>query len=154
MKRIPLTRGKFALVDDEDYVEINSYKWFARKEKTSWYAERCDARKTVTMQQRIMGQNSCGKLIDHKDLNGLNNQRGNLRWCTVSQNAHNSRIRKDNKSGYKGVSWNKGSKKWQANIKVDMKDMHLGLFFCIVKAARAYDTAARKYFGEFARTNF
>lgn len=92
--------------------------------------------------------------IDHIDGNKLNNQRNNLRSATSSQNAINSKKPKNNTSGYKGVSWSKKSKKWRAQICFEGKQIHLGFFDDSKDAANAYDKAALKYFGEFARLNF
>ncbi len=94
------------------------------------------------------------KEIDHRDGNGLNNQRSNLRFCTHAENMRNRNIQKNNTSGYKGVSWNKNARKWQAVIKYNGTHIYLGLFFCLVSAARTYDGKARELYGEFARLNF
>ena len=91
--------------------------------------------------------------IDHKDENKLNNQRYNLRLATHSQNMINKKIRKDNTSGYKGVHITSG-KYILAHIRTGGKQIHLGSFIDIVSAAHAYDDAAKKYYGEFARLNF
>jgi len=92
--------------------------------------------------------------IDHEDRNPLNNQRDNLRSATRSQNKANGKIPKNNTSGYKGVSWDKATQKWYAKITVNKKQINLGRFINKEDAARAYDRAAIKYFGEFARLNF
>lgn len=92
--------------------------------------------------------------IDHRNGNGLDNRKVNLRPCTHSQNLQNQRKRKDNTSGYKGVAWHPGARKWYAYIQVEKKRLHLGLFANPVEAAQAYDAAARLHFGEFARPNF
>ena len=90
---------------------------------------------------------------DHIDGNGLNNQKDNLRISTRSQNAANSKIRVGGSSEFKGVAWNKRCRKWRATIGVERQVKHLGLFKIEEKAALAYNTAALKYFGEFARLN-
>lgn len=92
--------------------------------------------------------------VDHKDGNGLNNQRSNLRTATRAQNARNRRIRTDNTSGFKGVTWRKDLGKWNAFIEIKTKRIHLGYFTDPMEAACAYDMAAVKYFGEFAHCNF
>ena len=91
--------------------------------------------------------------IDHKDRNPLNCLDNNLRFCTVSENNQNNTIRKDNKSGQKGVAWHKLMKKWQAKININGKRILLGFFDKIEDAARAYNVAAIKYHGEFAVLN-
>jgi hypothetical protein len=89
--------------------------------------------------------------IDHKDGNPSNNRFSNLRKATASENIANSKKRRDNTSGFKGVSWDKGAKKWSAKIGVSGRKLHLGLFDTPEAAHAAYLTAAHKHFGEFAR---
>ena len=91
---------------------------------------------------------------DHKDGNGLNNQRYNLRWATKTQNRQNQRPQEGCTSRFKGVRWDKNARKWRACIKVQGKQVHLGFYSLEIDAARAYDNAALLYFKEFARTNF
>jgi hypothetical protein len=92
-------------------------------------------------------------MTDHRDGNGLNNQRHNLRICTAKENGRNQRINSVNTSGYKGVSWKKDQHKWLSQIIVDNRAYNLGTFVCPLRAAKAYNDAAEKYFGEFARPN-
>ena len=91
--------------------------------------------------------------IDHHDGNTLNNLEDNLRICTFAQNSHNGKIRINNTSGWKGVYWHKNTKKWMALIIVNYKPIFLGYFDIKEDAAKAYNNAATKYFGEFARLN-
>ena len=95
-----------------------------------------------------------GSDIDHIDGNGLNNQENNLRYSTHSQNMSNRGLDKNNKSGFKGVSWYQPSQKWQVKIAVQGKQKHLGYYSDIEEAARAYDAAAKELHGEFAWLNF
>ena len=92
-------------------------------------------------------------VVDHRDCDGLNNQRSNLRVCSVAQNAMNQR-KKASASKYKGVWLTKGVRKFGASIKIQQKRIYLGCFKTLEDAARAYDIAAKIYFGEFARPNF
>ncbi len=159
MKRIPLSQGAFALVDDEDYGSLIKYRWFLHKDKRIKYAFR-NARDTqsgkrirVLMHRQILGTRQ-GFETDHINHNGIDNRRQNIRECNSSQNQHNAKLRTDNTSGYKGVSRVSASKTWQARIRHMGKSIYLGAFPTAIKAAEAYDEAALKYFGEFAYTNF
>lgn len=152
MKRIPLTQGKFALVDDADFKWLSRYKWCAWKAPRTWYVRRL---KDEFMHRRILGlQKGDGIEVDHRNGNGLDNQRHNLRICTRSENTANQRMPKNNTSGYKGVSWDIDRNKWRVMIDKNGKHIYVGLYFCLIKAARAYDSAAVKYFGEYANLNF
>lgn len=150
MKKVELTRGKFALVDDEDYDKVVKYKWKAclSNTKNTFYAySRQDGYKSL---HGFILDIKTG--IDHKDGNGLNNQKSNLRSATHQQNAANRGPQINNTTGYKGVG--KVRNKFRAYIKVVNKKIHLGYFQNVEGAAIAYDQAAKKYFGEFAWLNF
>jgi hypothetical protein len=153
MKEILLTRNKVALVDDKDFDRLNHYSYSAHKRFNNWYAIRHGENHCVIrMHHDVLGLNP-SVIVDHKDGDGLNNQSENLREATKSQNAANSRKR-NGSSIYKGVSYKESSDKWQAKICVNYKQIYLGLHENEVDAALAYDSAAMKYFGEFARLNF
>lgn len=93
-------------------------------------------------------------IIDHKNGNTLDNRRENLRICTYSENNRNRKqISSNNKSGYKGVSWDKQKNKWRTCLNINKKQKHIGFFNDIIEAAKAYNEAAIKYFGEFAKLN-
>ncbi len=152
MKLILLTQGQFAIVDDADYDWLNQWKWCALKRRATFYAGRniggrCNQR-LVLMHREIMNAQN-GQEIDHKEGNGLNNQRKNLRFCTHSQNMMNSRKQKGT-SRFKGIYWNKQKQKWRAMITIDHKRIHLGYFVSEKQAAKIYQKAANEYFGEFA----
>lgn len=146
MKQIKLTKGKSAIVDDEDFEYLNQWKWHYLE--TGYAARHGDNKKYVLMHREIMKPES-GMIVDHIDHNTLDNRRDNLRLCTRSQNLENSKIRCDNTSGHKGVSWNKRLRKWHAYIFKDRR-IHLGFFDSIDKAIDAYQRAETQYFGEFA----
>lgn len=146
---IPLSQNKFAKVDDADFEWLSHYKWCANYQHGHWYAV-C---KLGVMHRLILNVQKNEK-IDHKNDNGLDNRRTNIRICSRANNMRNRKRHKNNVCGYKGVSWHKTNKKWQVSIQFNEKSMNLGYFDSKIKAAKVYDQAARKYFGEFARTNF
>lgn len=151
MKLIPLTQGKFAKVDDRDYARLSKFKWSATFDGHNWYARtgRCP---TIRMHQFILPGSP---LLDHKNLDGLDNQRHNLRPATRTQNKTNQRKYKGCVSAFKGVTWYpyRGGG-WRTQITVSKIRIHLGLFRLEETAARAYDAAAKRYFGEYAALNF
>ena len=152
MKEILLTKEKVALVDDEDYKKLVKYNWYY----DGGYAKRDKRYKHISMANTIL---QIKGLIDHIDGNTLNNQRFNLRSCTLAQNNQNKKKRLKSTSKYKGVSFNKQHKKWNAVIGLtDIFGQYytksLKYFFTEEDAAQAYDKAARFYFKEFAALNF
>ncbi len=154
MKRIPLTQGKFALVDDEDFKELSKYKWHVTRNRQILYAGMSVRNKTaqrhIRMHRFIMNAPE-GQEIDHKDGDGLNNRKSNLRFCTHSQNAYNQKKRRGTSSQYKGVYFNKDHGKWHARISIEGKRKSLGYFDLEIEAGIAYADAAEDVYGEFAR---
>jgi hypothetical protein len=150
-KIIPLTRGKETIVDDEDFEWLSQWKWIYLNSGDG-YAVRYSGGKSILMHREIMKADD-GTEVDHRFGNTLINQKYNLRICTHKDNMHNRKISKDNTSGFKGVSLRQSSR-WYAHIRVNGKTRHLGSYLNKINAAHAYDEAAKKYFGEFARTNF
>ena len=156
MKTIQLTQGQVALVDDEDFDMLNQFKWCAQKDGNNFYAIRGirvgRRTQTIHMHRLIMGS-PIGLEIDHKDGNGLNNQRNNLRVCTRSQNQMNKRKKEGASSIYKGVSFHKREDKWRAVIMINGRAINLGDFASEIEAAKAYDAKAIALFCEFANLN-
>ena len=155
MKEILLTQGKKAIVDDEDFEGLNRFNWYALRIKQKWYAVRnirinnkqtlvCMHREILNVPNNLQG--------DHKDGDGLNNQKENLRLATNQQNQYNKKNpNRNNKLGIKGVCWRPVEKKYCAQIQINGKNIHLGYFGVLGDADSAYRKAEKKYFGEFAR---
>ena len=157
MKLIKLTQGQVCLVDDEDYEFYNQWKWQAIKSRDTYYARRSTGykpRKTLMMHRCILGLINPKIQVDHKDFNGLNNQKSNIRTCTHAQNHMHHKKQKGCTSSYKGVSWYKKTNKWVAHIRINKELKHLGYFDIEEEAALSYDRAALVHFGEYACINF
>jgi hypothetical protein len=149
---IPLTQGQNAIVDVEDFERLSQFNWTAEwsKEARTFYAFRQVDGKSLRMHTFIMGVLH----VDHRNHEGLDNRKQNLRKCSGSQNQANLRKSTRNKSGFKGVSWNTSRKQWVAQLQCRGKHYWLGLFNTKEEAARAYDEAAKIHHGEFAVLNF
>jgi hypothetical protein len=175
-RKIPLTQGKYAIVDPDDYQRLAKYKWrlCKTKGKNTLYAERSIRLQTgrysrILMHRQVLNPSetrnprrtrvtgherpATNLVIDHINRNGLDNREANIRPATVAQNAWNSRKRNPH-SKYKGIWFAKDKQKFRACITANGKRHHLGYFADEISAAKAYDEAAKKYHGEFAVLNF
>jgi len=155
--KIPLTQGKFAKVDPQDYIWLSQFRWHCQRAPCTCYAVRNVGvgknRTMVGMHREIM--NTPGHLVCHHiNRNGLDNRKPNLRNCTKAENNLGRGPERNSVSRYKGVSWHKNMTKWAAGIKFRGKHKHLGYFEDEVEAGKAYDEAAKRYHGEFASLNF
>lgn len=178
MKEIKLTQGRIALVDNEDYEYLNQFKWIASKASTTqmfyacrWATIAPNTRMKIVMHRLLLNITDGNIFCDHIDGNTLNNQKSNLRKCTISENNKNRRSKKGGASKYLGVSvmtskkkrkntiekWI-GKPKYVARIRCDNKEHYLGSFPYTqegeILAAKAYDNAAKELHGEFANLNF
>lgn len=151
---IPLTRGKFAIVDPEDFEKLSQYKWQAYRAGRTFYAKHAKwvngKTKTVSLHREIM-QPSKDLMVDHINHNGLDNRRANLRLASPLQNSWNSRR---GYKKYKCVYYNKINKKWYVRFRKDKGIIQTGYFDSEIEAAKAYDEAIKKHRGEFAVLNF
>lgn len=160
IKHIPLTQGKFAQVDAHNYEWLMQYSWHALKSEHTFYAGAGvgESGKRLKMHQMVLEKKIGRELLtselpDHKNRDGLCNLEKNLRVASRLKNSWNRK--KPNKTGYMGVSGRKrGRVTFEVNITVEGKVLYLGAWNSVEEAARAYDAAARYYFGEFACTNF
>ncbi len=154
---IKLSSGHIVLVDKEDYDLISEHRWYLSNIRLKIpYAVTGNLKryngKRLRMHRLIMNAGP-NQFIDHVNRNGLDNRRCNLRFCTRAQNNQNSYIPKG-VSKFKGVSWAKSRTIWEARIGVNHRLIFIGYFENEIEAAEAYDKAALKHFGEFARINF
>ncbi len=153
-KTLELSFGKHAVVDAEDYDQLNMYKWCSVRRGQIWYARTFRTDGTHLSMHRLITNAPKHLVVDHKDYNGLNNRKSNLRLCTPAQNQYNARPSPGGTSRHKGVYWEKKSKKYRALIGHKSKRYHLGCFDNEDDAGRAYDRKAIELFGEFAYLNF
>lgn len=153
MKEIPLTQGKFAIVDDDDFEYLSQWKWHVCNGPSGTYAMRnskpIDGNRHHIIMHRIINKTPEGYDTDHINGNGLDNRSSNLRTVTRSQNMWNRKKNSNGTSKYKGVYWHKQHRKWIANIQVNKKRYFIGLFIEEKDAAMAYATRASKEFKEY-----
>lgn len=155
MRKIRISNGLYAKVDDDLYPYLSQFNWTAKQvgRTDKYYAVRREGDRQVFMHREVMNAPE-GIDVDHKNNNGLHNTRKNLRLATPSENLRNRGKPSNNSTGYKGVSRQRGRRKFRALIHVNGKKIHLGWFEDPREAALVYDRAVRKYHGKFGCTNF
>lgn len=158
MKTIPLTQGYITVVDDDVYEWAKKFNWCVMRRNQLRHVmahgkATKGGRKTLYLHRIISGAKS-GEIVDHVNGDGLDNRKSNLRICTRRQNTLNQRKHVEASSQFKGVTLRKDKNLWQAYITVSGKRKHLKYWLNEIDAAKAYDAAAKKYFGEFASLNF
>lgn len=164
MKKVPLSRGMFALVDDEDFERVSHFKWHAVQTAPGvFYAARSarfGTKQKMILMHRFLLDAASGIDVDHENRNRLDNRRStNIRLATRGQNLAakptlDTWQGRKKTSPFRGVARDKRSGRWTAQISDDGKKRHLGIFDCQEDAARCYDTAAKSLFGTFATLNF
>ena len=162
-REIPLTKGQTALVDESDFESLNAFKWYAswNSHTQSFYAARNSCRKggkpnkPIWMHREILGlpRTGDGRFGDHVDHDTLDNRRRNLRVASGSENASNARLRKDNPSGFKGVTFHKPTGRWRARIQSNGVPVELGYTDTPEEASRLYCAAVPRFHGKFACPN-
>lgn len=153
IRSISLSRGLAAIVDEDDYVRLAGYRWYAHLSGRNFYAQRhppAGQPGMIYMHREVLRVN---QTVDHINGDSLDNRKANLRVATKAQNAVNSAIR-PHSSRFRGVNWFRRNRLWVAHITEDGRTRHLGNFDTEEDAARTYDWHARRVFGEFARLNF
>lgn len=155
--RIELPSGHVTVIDAADTTLVERYRWFASVGPWGVYVVRnrlvSDPPGAPRKLHRLLTGATPGLVVDHRNHDGLDNRRSNLRVCTTAQNGANARRSAANRSGFKGVSWHKARGKWRAYIEVNRQVRHLGLFDDAWAAAQAYNAAALEAWGEFAVLN-
>ncbi len=152
-KKIYLTQGKFTLVDDSDFEWLNSFIWSYHQGYAERHTPTINGKRTIISIHKMLMNPPKGKEVDHINGNRNDNRRNNLRIVSYAGQARNAGLRKDSTSGFKGVSWHRYRKAWSVRICVNYKRIFIGYFNNLRDAGLAYNNAAIKYFGEFARLN-
>jgi len=151
---ITLTQGYVAIIDATDVPLVEGKNWWALVVRNTVYAVRGDRAggkwRSIRLHRVIMDAPD-GMQVDHISGDGLDCRRANMRWATRAQNNHNQRLSRNNTSGFKGVCWHNSRQKWCAHIKIDGKQIYLGLFTSPESAHAAYSEASARLHGDYGR---
>lgn len=153
MKEIQLSKGKIAIVDDNCAIEILERNWHYHNRGYAGTNVIKNGKRGIILMHRVIMDAPKGVEVDHVNGNKLDNRKENLRLCTHAQNMQNKKIYKSNIQGFKGLTFIKGTGNIRARINKNGKEINLGMFATAEEAAKAYNEAAIKYFGEFANLN-
>ena len=156
MKQIqlyPLKNNKVMIVDENVYYEVNSFKWTLGNNGYAYREVWNKMSRTKIPLHRLLAKAKKGEVVDHKNCDKLDNRVENLRICTQSDNCKNQIIKSNNKSGFKGVSWDKRASRWSVFITHNYKHIFGGYFTNKIEAAKKYNELAHKYHREFKRIN-
>lgn len=153
-KRIRISDDSYVLVDAEDYEWLIKWRWSANGNGYAVRGKHIGNRKYQKIyMHREIAKAEKGEQVDHINGDKSDNRKENLRTASHADNSRNIGLRKNNTSGYKGVIFDRGRRKWRAEIKVNYENIHLGMFDCKIEAAKKYNEAAIKYHGDFANLN-
>lgn len=153
MKALKITRNQYAIVDDDDYEILKRWKWTCRSDGYAMrMSSKVNGKRRLCMMHAFIMKTPQGMHTDHINNNKLDNRKQNLRICTPAQNQVRS-FKKNNTSGFKGVSWNKDKKKWDARTYYKNKQVFIGYFEDKAEAANAFNNKVKDLYGEFAYLN-
>lgn len=147
--KFSIAKGKTTLIDEEDYEKVSKYRWNFNNGAVVTNINKDGKRTTMKLHRYILNLGNRYPIVDHINGDPLDNRKNNLRTCNHSENLRNRGKAKNNKSGYKGVSWAKHANKWQASICVNYVHYHLGLYDDPQKAHEAYITASKSLHKEY-----
>ena len=153
VREVPVSGGRTALIDEADYESIQHWKWSSCRKRHTFAVYRAVLEQGKSRRiylSRFIMQAPSGLFVDHENGDGLDNRRDNLRLCTHTENnRHRCRPQSTNTSGHRGVFWERGAKKWRAQLSVNNRNVHLGMFLTVEDAGNAYRQAAVSRYGEF-----